>query len=292
VPDDEDEDASGTGVVPEAKAPPRKTTRDERDAGRPVRRREARDEDDETVPARRKARHSDEDEEEQDRPRRKSKKKKSVGNPMLLWGLIVGGVVLLAGGGITLAILLGKGGDKSAKGSANDEGLPDWTPDPALLAQLGPEEPLSPEGEIDPTAVRPDFRIRPPKGFERTDEAHKQMSKWASLSKENKSVVMIILKIGSIGDPVKEADAKKRTEPYYEDFTAAPVERGRINGLTFARSFWEAKVEKSDDRVRGAEYVLQDGKNEIVISIWIRGTKDVDTRFKLLEASVLTFRRP
>src|SRR5262249_55552719 len=98
------------------------------------------------------------EEEEVRRPRRKARRNTKSSNPVLLWSLILGGIVLLAGATVAICFLVAgkskkdqevreapKGREKKSPGG--------WAPDPNLLDKLGSEEKIQ------------GYKFRPPKGY-------------------------------------------------------------------------------------------------------------------------------
>lgn len=117
------------------------------------------------------------------------------------------------------------------------------------------------------------------------------------------------------------ANALNSQKRGYDDWTQTAVERGRINGLTFARAYWTGTLGQDKRKLRGVSYFAVDGSLMIVLTAQDAGrandkptdasapetqadpngeTSDADNdaslpsdidRLQLAEAAMQTFRR-
>jgi hypothetical protein len=164
-----------------------------------------------------------------------------------------------------------------------------WSPDAALLEQLGPI------ADVDGYQVRPpqDYAFSPPPA---TPPGVKGFG-WKGTPREDRTAPQLI--VGLTSRPPGEADVA--LEQYLEemlggvqrrrtDWTQTPAERGQVNGLTFVRARWSGTDPERQQKMHGFMYVAKDGSTVIHIS-----SQDVEPHhpdaLRLAEAAALTFKK-
>jgi hypothetical protein len=264
------------------------------------------EEDEEEEQPRSKKRHGPDDEEEEeeqdeDRPRKKKqeRRKNAKGNPVLLWSLIGGGALLLIGGVILFIVL--QGGNKNETGKGNkketsekdkakgtDSNKPEWTPDETLLKQLAPE------------VTELGFRIRPPEGFKRigpiSQASGAKVIAWSGTPRGDNTAPVVTLTTGPLKpnevnmklDEMLEEGIKESKQGGLADMRADKGEIGQINGLSFIRASWTAKLQGK--KVHGFLYVTKEGKNGTAI-IGMDFDPHHGEQLKLLEAAARTIKK-
>jgi hypothetical protein len=286
-------------------APPRGLVRDladdDEEAGaRPVRRPRSRHSHDEfdpdEPPARPWSRFRDEDNGDEDyRPRRRRLRKKQ-GNPALLWGLLGGGVLLVAGVAVLLIVLLtqgkeespGKDGNKDLAGNRIPAGPKDgnkdlvkdgpngWAPDPILVNQLGPE--VTVQG----------YRVRPPQGYvmKQLVQMGGHVVTWTGGMRVDRTAPLLLMQV----HPVPPAEARavpletqfKNYLAGYKanfkagfrqgsggkellDFGESGIEHGQLSGVKFVRCRLTGTV-PNRRKLHGFCYVALDGDKLIAFT--------------------------
>jgi hypothetical protein len=238
---------------------------------------------------------NDEGEEEDFRPRRRQPRRprKRSSNAALIWGLVGGSVLLLAGGIVALVLVLNKDSDSPAKKSAPKEKeatkSADWKPEAAMLDRLAPETTV--EG----------FRVRPPKGYT-LKVMPKTTSKgygWAGPRSAGGTRSQFLM---SVASPLPPEYSNLTLEQMLDrmmtamqgrnaqGWTRTPTERGRINGLPFVRTYWSGISSTLGRKMHGFWYLTRDGQTLVMLM-----SQDAEPGYqeplKLAEAAALTFKK-
>lgn len=171
--------------------------------------------------------------------------------------------------------------------------LPVWSPDPALLEQLGPYQDCG------------DYQIRVPKGYTRVPPPlgappGGQVFRWAGTVRPDGHRPAIMMAVAvpppqerlASGDQVlNQMFSEKRGD--IPNVTPKAVQSGQVNGLTFARANWEGigmGPGMGGQRLHGWDYVCVDGSTVIFLHC-----QDVEPyqgqSLALGQAAVLTFRK-
>jgi hypothetical protein len=188
---------------------------------------------------------------------------------------------------ILLVIALEASGQKAAPSA-------EWAPSPAALKQLGVAE----------SADR--YSLRVPKGYEfqQAKNAPDGVSAWAWTGGARRdgtkpSITMMLITV----PPTQREQTRKLSLEQLADKLLAGVKRQRtnwkqektetgvINGMKFARIFWEGTEPTRNWQMRGFIYVARDGNSIIQMA-----SQDISTEspksLTLAEAAVLTFKKP
>jgi predicted Zn finger-like uncharacterized protein len=247
------------------------------------------------APVPRRDPRSGEGEEEDFRPRRRQLRgsRKRSSNAALIWGLVGGGVLLLAGGVVALVLVLNRDRDSPAQKSSAQEKESskgaDWRPEAAMLDRLAPETTV--EG----------YRVRPPKGYT-LKVMQKVTSKgygWAGPRGAGGTHSQFLI---SVASPLPAEYANLTLEQMLDrmmkavelrnaqGWTRTPTERGQINGLPFVRTYWSGFSSTLGRKMHGFWYLTRDGQT-LVMLMSQDAEPGHEEPLKLAEAAALTFKK-
>jgi predicted Zn finger-like uncharacterized protein len=232
------------------------------------------------------------EEEEVRRPRRKARRNTKTSNPVLLWSLITGVVVLLAGGIMAICFLVADKGKKDQEARQVSKGEEKktpggWAPDPDLLDKLGQEEKIQ------------GCKIRPPRGYVLEEQKVGLVKRfvWKGPLRPDQRNSLLIMVIHprdperpSIDRAINNAleSIKKERQGEFPFFDASALEYGTINGRDFARRRLNLTKKDSSIRLQGFIYftLVDNGKGVLFLSAEpVEYSQDVQVH----EASVQTF---
>ena len=234
------------------------------------------------------------EEEEFRRPRRKARRNTKSSNPILLWSLIIGGIVLLAGASVAICFLVADKGKKDQKARQVSKGAEKktpggWAPDPDLLDKLGPEEKIQ------------GYKIRPPKGYVLEDQKVGLVKRfvWKGPLRPDQQNSLLIMDIHP-RDPARPSidralnnaldSIKKERQGEFPFFDAGSLEYGTINGRDFARRRLNPTKKGNSIRLNGFIYftLVDKGKGILFLSA---EPGEYSQDVQVHEASVLTFEK-
>jgi predicted Zn finger-like uncharacterized protein len=232
------------------------------------------------------------EEKEVHRPRRKARRNTQSSNPVLLWSLITGGIVLLAGGIVAICFLVADKGKKDQEARQEPKGgekktLGGWAPDPDLLDKLGPEEKVQ------------GYKIRPPRGYVLEDKKVGLVKRfvWKGPLRSDQQNSLLIMEIyprdperPSIDRALNNAldSIKKERQGEFPFFDASALEYGTVNGRDFARRRLNLTKKAGSIRLKGFIYftLVDKGKGMLFLSA---EPLQYDQDVQVHEASVQTF---
>jgi hypothetical protein len=161
----------------------------------------------------------------------------------------------------------------------------DWRPDPALLAQLGPEMEIQ------------GYRLRPPKGYQRQQQQTPGglAYVWTPPDSENRTGAIFSVWVATHPDK-KPIDPQEMVAEYfsgirknYTDWEQTAFERGQINGLACLRVRWTAENPQQHN-VHGVVYCGATGHTAFLVA----GGEAVaqESILPLLETAARTLSKP
>jgi hypothetical protein len=185
-------------------------------------------------------------------------------------------------------LLLAAGVGCRRKAEVSATGVSAWEPDRALLGQLAPE------------ATFPDFRLRPPQGYQpaRQTQGTNEGYLWAGPPHPDGTRPVLIVGVHKPPSPQAPMPTLEQAlqagvdsvRQRRQQFSSMPPERGAINGLPFLRARFTGVEPRIGKRVTGAVYVSVDGRR-----IFQLNTQDVEPYHQatapLRESSLLTFKK-
>jgi hypothetical protein len=240
------------------------------------------DVEDEEVPPARARRHREEEDDEDDRPRRRSRGKRSK-RPAAGWRK----PALLAGIGAAAALVLGLGLWAFLRAPSAQ-----WSPDPALAAELGPEVLLD------------GFALRLPRGFQETAANQRipgeQLRRWRGPAGEITVFIRQHPDFATVNAPTICTDnnglvVQQTADPVYV-LPGARIDRGRIDDLPFTRARYDRSKQSihigpsSGPKNYVGLYVAYVGDARIELIAGCREDYDSQT-FRLLETSLRSFHK-
>jgi hypothetical protein len=252
---------------------------------KPSRRRLGEEDEDDAVeerPRTRRGRSDPEDEDEEEGPQsRRQSRKKARGNPALLWGLLLGGAVLLVAGGVTLFLIL------------NHARREVWTIPVEQQDRLA-----------DYDSFGRGYRIRPPQGWTKGIASGPEgYTGYAWRSQRPDGWWAEVMMVSTILPP-QEADRHtpetalqsllNAIKKQHQNLTPTTTEQGEINGLPFVRARWSGTTIAdrfgTSKRIHGFCYVCLQGRELIQIT-GQNVEPGHEAPLALAEASALSFQK-
>jgi hypothetical protein len=181
------------------------------------------------------------------------------------------------------------GGTKSiaSTSNSNQESLPAWAPDPAMLEKLDEYQ------DVD------GYQIRPPKGYPQVPAKNfgpaSRIVGWGGTLRADQTAPMITVMVTKpmpVQKPHEQLmqDVLNSIKQRRQDWQQSPFERGTINGLAFLRARWSGTEPNKGWKMHGLVFTTLNDTTFVQIS-----TQDVEPNdkeaLKISEAAAFTFKK-